>query len=236
MPINSPKFLAIHFIYPLTALIVLSVFIHIFDIDKSVADYVYGLQGNIWVLKDNWLTEQVLHKGGRTASLLLALVVIGLLVMSHCLSHWKQHRKPLAYLLLAVAGGSLLVSFFKSFLAISCPWEFQRYGGNLNYVTVFEQLGLRNGEGCFPAGHASAGYAWIALYFFWLNNSSNLRWAGLAIPLLAGITFGFAQQLRGAHFISHDLWTLAICWFYSLAIYLAMFKKTFNNKLQLGLV
>ena len=87
MPV-SPKFLVIHFIYPLTALIVLSVFIHIFDIDKILADYLYGLQGNIWVLKDNWLTEQVLHKGGHTASHLLAVVVIGLLVLSHCLCHW----------------------------------------------------------------------------------------------------------------------------------------------------
>lgn len=234
MPV-SPKFLVIHFIYPLTALIVLSVFIHIFDIDKILADYLYGLQGNIWVLKDNWLTEQVLHKGGRAASLLIALVVIGLVAASYCLNDWKQHRKPLTYLILAVAGGSLLVSLFKSLLAVSCPWEFQRYGGNLDYVTVLEQLGLRNGEGCFPAGHASAGYAWVALYFFWLNHSTTLRWSGLAFPLVAGIAFGFAQQLRGAHFISHDLWTLAVCWFYSLALYLIMFRKI-NNKFQVALV
>lgn len=236
MPVNSPSFLPIHFIYPLTVVIALSALINIFDIDKIAADYIFSLQGNTWALKNNWLTERVLHKGGRSASILLALVVLGLVAASYCLNDLKQHRKPLIYLILAVAGGSLLVSLFKSLLAVSCPWEFQRYGGDLNYVTVFEQLALRNGEGCFPAGHASAGYAWVALYFFWLNHSSTLRWAGLAIPLLAGITFGFAQQLRGAHFISHDLWTLAICWFYSLAIYLAMFKKTFNNKLQLGLV
>lgn len=225
MPISSPKFLPTHFIYPLAILILLSVLINIFDIDKNVADYVYGLEGHIWALKDYWVIEQVLHRGGRTASLLLELIVLGLLAVSYCLSNWRPYRKPLIYLMLAVAGGSLLVSFFKSFLAISCPWEFKRYGGNLDYSPVFEQLGLRNGDGCFPAAHASAGYAWIALYFFGLCYSSTLRWTGLLIPLLAGIAFGFAQQLRGAHFISHDLWSLAMCWFYSLALYLFMFKK-----------
>lgn len=235
MPVNSPSFLPIHFIYPLTVVIALSALINIFDIDKIAADYIFSLQGNTWALKNNWLTERVLHKGGRSASILLALVVLGLVAASYCLNDLKQHRKPLIYLILAVAGGSLLVSLFKSLLAVSCPWEFQRYGGDLNYVTVFEQLALRNGEGCFPAGHASAGYAWVALYFFWLNHSSTLRWSGLAFPLVAGIAFGFAQQLRGAHFISHDLWTLAVCWFYSLGLYLIMFRKI-NNKFQVALV
>ncbi len=236
MPVNSPKFLSLHFVYPLALLIALSMLINFLDIDKILADYLYGLQGNSWALKDSWITEQVLHKGGRAVSILLALVVLGLLVASYCLNDWHQHRKPLTYLFVAVSGSSLLVSFVKSLLAVSCPWEFQRYGGSLNYHTVYEQLSLRNGEGCFPAGHASAGYAWIALYFFWINYSSNLRWAGLVFPLVAGIAFGFAQQVRGAHFISHDVWTLATCWFYSLALYLLMFKRVAENKLQLGFV
>ncbi|MNV84902.1 hypothetical protein D3C71_1788110 [compost metagenome] len=40
-----------------------------------------------------------------------------------------------------------------------------------------------------------------------------------------GLLFGFAQQLRGAHFLSHDVWTLAISWFVALALYLAMARR-----------
>jgi membrane-associated PAP2 superfamily phosphatase len=40
--------------------------------------------------------------------------------------------------------------------------------------------------------------------------------------LSVGLIFGISQQLRGAHFISHDLWTLAICWFFSLTIFKLM--------------
>ena len=46
------------------------------------------------------------------------------------------------------------------------------------------------------------------------------RAGGLAVGLLAGGVFGFSQQLRGAHFLSHDLWTLATCWAVSLGLYL----------------
>jgi hypothetical protein len=27
-----------------------------------------------------------------------------------------------------------------------------------------------------------------------------------------GLLFGTTQQLRGAHFLSHDIWTFALCW------------------------
>lgn len=222
---NSPKFLYNHAIYPLAVLLVLSAAISFFDIDKVLADYFYGLQGHAWAWKDTWLAEEFFHKGGRAGSLLLAVITFALTVTAYCSKRLIRHRRPLLYLFFAATGGSLLVSLLKSSLAVSCPWEFARYGGHLAYNSVFEQLILRNGEGCFPAAHASAGYAWVAVYFFGLGYSSSVRWAGLAMALAAGAVLGFAQQFRGAHFISHDLWTLAVCWFYSLALYLLMFKK-----------
>ncbi|MBJ7575165.1 hypothetical protein JHB91_08225 [Luteimonas sp. MC1828] len=38
------------------------------------------------------------------------------------------------------------------------------------------------------------------------------RRTGLAIGVAIGLVFGIDQQLRGAHFLSHDLWSLALCW------------------------
>ena len=36
---------------------------------------------------------------------------------------------------------------------------------------------------------------------------------------LVGFTFAFGQEARGAHFISHDLWTLSLCWFGALGLF-----------------
>lgn len=45
------------------------------------------------------------------------------------------------------------------------------------------------------------------------SSKSHQRWLALGTVLVSGLLFGVVQQLRGAHFISHDLWTLVICWF-----------------------
>ncbi len=224
MRVEQAPFLKYHYQYPVYSLAVLTAVIIIFNLDKVVADYLYQLQGNTWLWKNAWLTENLLHKGGRNLSISLALFVLGALIASWCYLPWARLRKPLGYLLLALLGSSLLVGALKASLAISCPWEFDIYGGHLPYINVVQQLIQRNGDGCFPAGHASAGYSWIALYFFGLSFQSPLRWLGLAIALLAGLVFGIAQQIRGAHFLSHDLWTLAICWFCSLSLYLIFFE------------
>jgi membrane-associated PAP2 superfamily phosphatase len=44
----------------------------------------------------------------------------------------------------------------------------------------------------------------------------------LGFGLAAGLIFGLAQQLRGAHFLSHDLWALAISWLVALALHRMM--------------
>ncbi|HEY0893872.1 MAG TPA: phosphatase PAP2 family protein [Cellvibrio sp.] len=224
MMVNTKISLRTHCFMPITGLCVASILIAIGNVDRHLADYFYSIQGNSWAWKESWLAEDFFHKGGRSLSILLALLLLVLVIASR-FSFWlSPHKKPLLYLFVATAGSSLLISLLKSSLAVSCPWEFDRYGGDLPYANVFDQLVLRNGEGCFPAGHASAGYAWISAYFLGVHYQSRWRWLGLAIPLLVGMVLGVVQQIRGAHFLSHDLWSLAICWFFSLSMFFAFFS------------
>lgn len=227
--LNFKSFLVAHGLMPMLGLLLISILILAADLDRDVADYFYSIQGNSWAWKESWLAEEFFHKGGRSLSILLALSLL-VLVMASRFSFWlSPYKKPLLYLFVATAGSSLLISLLKSTLAVSCPWEFERYGGNILYSNVFEQLVLRNGEGCFPAGHASAGYAWISAYFVGVHYQSRWRWLGLVAPLLVGMVLGAVQQIRGAHFLSHDLWSLAICWFFSLASYTAFFSSSVNE-------
>jgi len=226
MALDNSVFLRQHLLYPLLFLMLVSAAIVAFNIDIRLEDYFYSLQGQSWALKNAWITDRVFHRGGRSVSISLGVIVLGLLCVSLFLKSQHANRKPLAFLFLGVVGSSLMVSLLKTHLAVSCPWEFDRYGGALTYVNVIQQLHLRNGEGCFPAGHASAGYSWVALYFFGLFFQSRLRWFGLAAALTGGVIFGFTQQIRGAHFISHDVWSLAVCWFYCLGLYLIFSRST----------
>ncbi len=218
-------FLRPHIIQPLLLLLAVTSLIGIFDLDRALADFLYHLEGGHWAWRNTWLAEVFFHRGGRTLSQLLGIGVIGAFAWSLIAVDWRPHRRALGYLALALLGGTVVVSALKASLAVSCPWDFQRYGGKLVYAGVMEQLLQRSGKGCFPAGHASAGYVWVAIYFFGLHYQARWRRLALGAALLAGLTFGLAQQFRGAHFLSHDVWTLAVCWFVSAGLYQLMLNR-----------
>lgn len=190
--------------------------------DLWLADRIYAWEGGRWALKDAFLTEEVIHVGGRNSSAVAWVGLFACYVIARFRAGWSGARRPLAYLLLATLAGALLVAWVKSWSNVDCPWDLQGYGGERPFVGLLalRPVGLSRGA-CFPAGHASGGYAWLALYFFLLAVRPSLRWWGLATGLALGLAFGISQQLRGAHFLSHDLWTAAICWGVSAALYLA---------------
>ena len=184
-----------------------------FQVDTRLADWLYRLQGDSWLLRRAFFTEVVLHEGGRRISQVMAsLVLVGLLV-SHSVPAGRPWRRPLAYLLTAVALSTLTIAIVKHLVSMDCPWDLIRYGGSREFVGLFQRRPVTYPDvACFPSGHASAGYAWIALYYFFHSTLPRWRWMGLALALSLGLVFGIGQQLRGAHFLSHDLWTLMLCW------------------------
>lgn len=218
--IASERFLLAHFWLPLAAFACLSTLLMIGRVDLWVADLLYAWQGERWALKSAFVTQDLIHLAGRDLSAMAWLGVLAAWVVARgrpALAHW---RRPLAYLLLATLLSTLLVAWIKSWSNMDCPWDLARYGGDRPYIGLLglRPVGLSRGA-CFPAGHASAGYAWLALYFFFLSARPKLRWLGLGIGAAAGLTFGLGQQLRGAHFLSHDVWTAMICWMSPLGLY-----------------
>ena len=67
----------------------------------------------------------------------------------------------------------------------------------------------RRGRG-FPAGHASGGFALVALAG--LAATRRSRRIALAIGLALGTMMGIYQMLKGAHYLSHTLITALFCW------------------------
>lgn len=189
--------------------------------DLWLADRIFQLEGGQWLWREHWLTSAIFHSGGRRlVAFLVVMTVLGL-----CWFLWRGPRivaSALGYLLVSVVVATLVIGQLKGMTAMDCPWDLLRYGGDKAYYGLFEVRpeGWHPGR-CFPAGHASGGYAWLALYFAAMRLPLRLRWRwfGLAFALILGVSFGIAQQLRGAHFLSHDLWTLAICWWLALAVH-----------------
>ncbi len=226
-PAQASGFLRHHLGWPLLAVLATSAVLMVGGGDQWLADQLYRMEGHHWLLQNAWATSQLIHKGGKWLSAAATLLAIVL-----CFHAWRHERAaawrwPLLYLVLAVALGTGVVSLLKSLTNMDCPWDLARYGGLREYVGLFAPRphGMPRGV-CFPAGHSSAGFAWVSLYFFALLVRPAWRWRGLAVGLVAGGVFGAAQQLRGAHFLSHDLWTLATCWTVSLLLFLLVRRIT----------
>ncbi|WP_082443450.1 MULTISPECIES: phosphatase PAP2 family protein [Stenotrophomonas] len=217
-------FLGRHLLIPLLIALAASAVLMAGNGDQWLADLFYRWEGGQWALKDSWWTSHVVHRGGKNLSTLAALLVMLALLRACFDTRWKPLRMPLLYLLLAVGLSTGMVALLKSMTQMDCPWDLQRYGGLRPFIGLFQPRPVMLGHAaCFPAGHASAGYGWVALYFFALRMRPQWRWAALAVAVATGLVFGISQQLRGAHFLSHDVWSLAVSWTVAVLIYLLMF-------------
>jgi len=181
--------------------------------DLWIADHLFGWQGGQWAARDAWWASAVLHGGGRKLAMLCWLLV--------ALAWWASARgriaanwrSPLAYLAVTLLVSTLLLTVLKRYSGADCPWDLVRYGGTRAYLPPFSGITAGASSGaCFPASHAGVGYAWVATVFALARVRPAWRGRALATTLAIGALFGLVQQLRGAHFLSHDLWSLALCW------------------------
>lgn len=211
-----------HLYLPLMAFATLIALIAVLRLDWSLAHRIYAWEGYRWVLKKAFLTEALLHRSGHDLSVVAWVGVLTTWLASLKRASLKIWRKPLGYLWLSVLLGTLLISWIKSWSNMDCPWDVEGLGGTRPYIELFAARPAWLADGrCFPAGHASGGFAWMSLYFFARMTRPHLRWRGLGIGMAAGLVFGIGQQLRGAHFLSHDLWTAMLCWTVAFAVYRA---------------
>ena len=163
--------------------------------------------------ESNWWVAGLIHKGGRDLITIILSALMVALIASWPYKPLVKHRVGLAYLLIGALGGILSVALIKNLTHIYIPSDLMRYGGAMPHIRIFDPVppGLPIGH-AFPAGHASGAYALISFYFLFTVRGSRWRYPALASCLTLGFTFGLAQQIRGKHFFSHDLFALAICW------------------------
>lgn len=203
------RYLYLPFVVFLLAILLVAVL----GLDHLLADWLFALEGHAWTLRENWFTASLIHEGGRHLVALVLICLLGAIGLSYTLSNMAAWRRPLLYLLASATASALMVNILKVLTHRDCPWDLMRYGGLKPETSLFQAMpgGMEMGA-CFPAGHASAAWCWIGMWFVARHVGFIRHWAILAVIILAGLTFGFAQQLRGAHFMSHDLWTIMISW------------------------
>lgn len=189
------------------------------NLDVLVQDHFYDFTNRRWFLNKQDVLPRVFFYTGPKIVLAVAggLLIAWLLIPSRWRPKsvrqselpWPKPRLWLALLCLATI--PITIGLMKRRSDLSCPWAIDRYGGDRPHLNFFDALPPNyppDCGGCFPAGHASGGFALLGLYY--LSDSRRGRWLGFAIGMTAGWTMGIYQMLKGAHFLSHTVVTMLI--------------------------
>ncbi|WP_409661964.1 phosphatase PAP2 family protein [Caldimonas sp.] len=185
-----------------------------------------GSRGDLWVARAvgsadgfHWrgqvLFRDILHDGGRWLSAVTlgawALWAAGIGEASDGPrrgERWRAWGLTVALL--------LLVPAVKRLSLASCPWDLALFGGTARYLSHWVLWWPGAGDGgpghCFPAGHATSAFAFLPGVWLWWQHDRRKAMAWGAAVLAAGVLVSLAQTVRGAHFVSHNLWTAWICW------------------------
>ncbi|MBB3175771.1 phosphatase PAP2 family protein [Variovorax sp. Sphag1AA] len=172
--------------------------------------------------RDNWFLVNVMHEGAKALSWVLTMALFVAIPWPFGALR-RLGRSDRVQLAISALASVAVISLMKRASSTSCPWDLQVFGGAAQYVSHWS-WGMRDGGGgnCFPAGHASAAFAYMGGYFAWRRTSPSIARGWLACSMIAGLALGLAQQWRGAHFMSHTLWTAWLCWVTGYVIELAM--------------
>jgi len=215
-----------HLQVPLALFVVTATVFAVTPLDEHIARAVFFDAASAqWIGAHSWVINELLHTAGRWAIRAMVALVLALWVATFVRRDWRTLRRPAAFLTIAMLLSMGVVGLLKTVTNVDCPWDLVPFGGRFPYVELFADRpdALRAGR-CFPAAHASSGYALLALYFVFRERHARLAKLGLGVGLLAGLTFGLAQQARGAHFVSHDLWSAFLVWTTTLSIYALAFR------------
>jgi len=179
-------------------------------LDLPMARLAGGSRG--FALSDDAVLVLWLHEVPRFLSWLCLAVLVAAVRWPFALLRRLTRRERIQLALTALVS-VVAVSLLKNSSRTSCPWDVAEFGGTARYVSHWAWTVHDGGPGrCFPAGHASAAFAYLGGWFVLRRSMPRAAWVWLAMAACFGLVLGLAQQWRGAHYMSHTLWTAWVCW------------------------
>ena len=196
-------------------------------LDLWVQDRLFVFEAGAWLIDGREpIGRALLYTGPKAIIIALGCFLLASTCMParvrSRLPQFLQSRKKVLFAVVAMGLIPALVGWLKATTNVFCPSELRRYGGDVPYVRVVERYTpedkpVRRGR-CFPAGHASGGFALFALAG--LSNHRRGQLTGIAIGLFVGSIMGFYQMAKGAHYLSHAVITALVAWLMCVGLYL----------------
>jgi len=192
------------------------------DIDLWVQDLFYNFTTKSWILDWHLQPYKFIFYDG----IKKLLIIIAVLFLLTLLFFWKkafvqQYKQGMIILILSALLVPGIASGLKRETNMPCPKDEKHYGGLYPRTAVWqkypETFKLHHKRTkCWPAGHASGGFALFSLFFLFKKRRN--KFIGLGIGFLTGWSMGLYKMVIGDHFLSHTVITMVLAWLIILLI------------------
>jgi membrane-associated PAP2 superfamily phosphatase len=184
-------------------------------VDLRLQDQFYNFAAHSWLVDaHDQIPRLLFYTGPKLLIWVLGLCAIGAAFFYNKLPRLPFARRGIIVLAATLVTAPALVALGKATTNTFTPSQIRRYNGDVPYVKVIAHYPpgdhpVKRGRG-FPAGHASGGFALLALAG--LATTRRGQAIGIAIGLTIGTAMGAYQMFKGAHYLSHTLVTALVCW------------------------
>ncbi len=185
------------------------------DADMLIQSAFYNGDTGQWLLdKSDRVLRFVFYDGikGLLLAFTAALLITAIAFRKKPLV--MAYKRRLWLTLLSIALILATVTGLKDYTNVACPGQLTAFGGTIPHIKLFDHYPPdqrpAKTQQCFPAGHASGGFALLSLVFLFKTRRNQRRTITAGLSL--GWIMGTYKMLIGDHFFSHTLTSMLLAW------------------------
>jgi membrane-associated PAP2 superfamily phosphatase len=202
----------------------LAVLFHYTRLDLRLAAPWYDPVNHTFPWRYAWITKYAIHRHLKVAQIVLGvcMCLAALYALRARDGFFATHRRRLWCVALSFVFVPVIIAVLRRFSPMHCPWDVVDFGGYAPYFDLFQASppNVRAGR-CFPAAFVASGSWMLSFAWLWFPERRRLSAGILLFTLAWAFGLGWVQQMRGAHFLSHTLWSLWVSWLIVLLVHFA---------------
>ncbi len=191
------------------------------ELDIFVQNFFYNFETKNWIIdKNEPLLRFFLYDEIKALLVIFAVAVLFSLIFLRKKNFVQEYKTGLIIILLSAIFVPLIIGSLKAITNTPCPCNIVHFDGIYPETKVFDsypkEFAQRSKVKCWPAGHASGGFALMALFFLFKTPTNQKR--ALIGALIIGWSMGTYKMILGDHFLSHTIITMIMAWLIILII------------------
>ena len=191
------------------------------EIDIFIQSHFFNFETKKWLIdKNEPILKFLFYNGAKNSLLIFAIMILFSLIFFRKNSLIKEYKKGLIIVLLAAAIIPSVVGTLKAVTNTPCPNNINYFGGEYPDIKLFDSYPKdfvqKSKIKCWPAGHASGGFALLGLFFLFKTEKNRKK--TIVFALIIGWSMGLYKMLLGDHFLSHTIITMVLSWLIILLI------------------